>query len=677
MRKHAQDQIINVIGDIFREGPKAKADDLEEHIKTYVLEFEKALFNATAEVAPNSRFQSAGKAYRDKLRSFLFNLKDKSNRTLRSRIALNEISALNLATMSSEELANDEIRREVERRKRENLEQSILKRDTQAPLRKLTHKGEIDIEYEAAPQPREADVADQARLQERKSAPISASAQSHTPSPPKEGNQSQPQRKSSLAHSPTLPLDFTNVWTGERSESAEEQLPTEDTVEDASEQQGEQQNEGDDEVQEGAADNFIDDFLGMPEGRKPDDAVVDAEPEQDSDHHLEPLLPEPGWCGSINMPDVGLFTSAVRHVAGRAMTDDDWKNLFGGPHAIIEGRLPYGSAIPYLMQSRIAPRTELIVMTVEPSWEPEKVPENASISSKEDNVHAFARLIKYFSGRERYGVLQLVPGVRGRAIKDFYMAALPKDVAIPEWFQLMDSSHFQGERSQKREQDLFLLVAVLFKHTPSTEIAAPKSSSTPMLDDSKSPSHGASHNVASLLTPGSSTLQDLLKAVGGSRSPAPPSNMSPHDSAPPPLNHAGPTVKALGDMPKSQLETMLTQNPSLVDNLLKTLGHSHAAASPSAAAHAPPSGPPPGPPPARPPQIPSESYTGPGAPPPRPYGYSAVGQYSAPYRPGYGPPSEPYASSVHGYRDANAYQRQDAFARPPTGPGSQRNRRRH
>lgn len=645
LRNHATEQFRGVFRDMFLDASNVP-EDVEEKARTFAMTFESALFESNAEVMPKSTVQVAGKAYRDKLRSFLFNLKDKSNKSLRARIASDDISAAQLATMSSDELANDEIRKEVERRKRENLEQSILKRDTSAPLRKLTHKGEVDIEYEAPP----SHQRENEMFIERPQRPVDSegdksSSKGKTDKESTEeakavtakddtttSREHEQRRRTSQAQSPTLPFDFGNVWTGEQAPEADSDVEEDGAdaherdnqdkeAKDASSTTGDAAKSGDN----GNPDNFIDSFLGMQEGSGGDADAKEAsltktEQAQESAEPLDDAAPprkveeEAGWRGAFIMPDEGAFTGSVRHLAGRALVEGDWANLFASPRAQIEGRLPSSVAMPYLLQSRIALRTELVALSVEQTWEPSSVPQSlsSSLQNEKGNNAAFSRLLNYFHRRGRYGVLQCAPAARGQVVKDFYISALPHDQPMPEWLQLLQPKGLSSGQTQSRDKDLFVLVAVLFKQGPSAPSGASDARETHQ-SQSRSPTRDETPatSTPTPFAPSSSTLQDLLKAVGGSlaasRSPAmstqaqsTPPQSSPASSNPLDAQSHIPSasqMQQLSEMPKPQLEDVLTQNPSLVDNLLKALGSGRTAALDSSTQSLQM----PGPPPPRPP----------------------------------------------------------------------------
>ncbi|KAN0061931.1 Transcription factor bye1 [Thecaphora frezii] len=120
--------------------PQAKATD-------YAREFEEEMFKLTAEQSGSTRM--VGQRYREKFRTFLFSLKDKQNQGLHLRIASGQLQARDLAHMSKNELANESIRQATEKAKQEALHRSTLLKQEAGPHRKITHKGEVEIDNDS------------------------------------------------------------------------------------------------------------------------------------------------------------------------------------------------------------------------------------------------------------------------------------------------------------------------------------------------------------------------------------------------------------------------------------------------------------------------------------------------------------------------------------------------
>ncbi|KAL7166236.1 hypothetical protein ACSBR2_037004 [Camellia fascicularis] len=95
-------------------------------------------------------FGGVNKKYKEKGRSLMFNLKDRSNPELRERVMSGEIPPDRLCSMTAEELASKELS-EWRIAKAEELAQMVVLPDSEVDMRRLvkkTHKGEFQVEFE-------------------------------------------------------------------------------------------------------------------------------------------------------------------------------------------------------------------------------------------------------------------------------------------------------------------------------------------------------------------------------------------------------------------------------------------------------------------------------------------------------------------------------------------------
>ncbi|CAG8442770.1 6543_t:CDS:10 [Ambispora leptoticha] len=120
-----------------QEPPEVQAEKLAVRI-------EKAMFDQFATKVKGVPAQCE-QPYKSKLRSLLTNLKDKKNDLLRMRIIKGEIPPEKLVLMSSEDLANPELKSLAEQVRRESIHKSVLLAAADEPRIKKTHKGDIMI----------------------------------------------------------------------------------------------------------------------------------------------------------------------------------------------------------------------------------------------------------------------------------------------------------------------------------------------------------------------------------------------------------------------------------------------------------------------------------------------------------------------------------------------------
>ncbi|KAK3152465.1 hypothetical protein QOZ80_2BG0159190 [Eleusine coracana subsp. coracana] len=95
-------------------------------------------------------FGGVNKKYKERGRSLLFNLKDKSNPELRERVLSGDIAPERLCSMTAEELASKELS-QWRLAKAEEMAQMVVLPNTEVDVRRLvrkTHKGEYQVEIE-------------------------------------------------------------------------------------------------------------------------------------------------------------------------------------------------------------------------------------------------------------------------------------------------------------------------------------------------------------------------------------------------------------------------------------------------------------------------------------------------------------------------------------------------
>jgi len=88
--------------------------------------------------------QVKSKDYLQRLRTLLFNLKDEKNKLLRYRVLKNKIKPEKLITMTSKELANEEMANYYKQREQVSLK-NVMKNENDMPMIVKTHKGEVKI----------------------------------------------------------------------------------------------------------------------------------------------------------------------------------------------------------------------------------------------------------------------------------------------------------------------------------------------------------------------------------------------------------------------------------------------------------------------------------------------------------------------------------------------------
>lgn len=514
----------------------------EDAANQYATELENELHRSLGD-SPGLR------SYKERFRTLLFNLKDKRNTSLRSRITSGALPAANLAHLSNEELANDQIREATEKAKRDALQQAVLREKSDGPARKITHKGEVDIERDAADTdaPRLQDP-DASRNDLGETPSEAAPAHEHMIASPKFTPAAD---KRSVSPMPQ-PISFSDVWaTGEATAPAmsdhhvaEASFDVDDAPEDT-----ELGPEAD-----GEADTFIDSFLGdeqpkedalashTPEGSPAPDAFV-VRAAAAKTHHNASLNAQPVvWDGVITMPE---YTSAyvhARQVTSSYPTEAPlWRDFFPATERTIEGRLPSHVAIDYLQQVRLSPRNSIVVLLLDAGGEHPAAERHAADSSLHSSP-ALDKLVHYFADKQRFGVLAPAPGAQGTLVKDFYLAPLLSHEPVPAWFKDIHAPGLGAEWDAERPANVLLVVLVLFKAglegrtesaPPTAKSPAPTEPPAPIsLDALLNVKPDAIQNLLSTLGEGPSSGGSLMGAPGSSSAPGSSAQLPPGGTAP-------------------------------------------------------------------------------------------------------------------------------------------------
>ncbi|KAF8315381.1 hypothetical protein DL93DRAFT_2112272 [Clavulina sp. PMI_390] len=362
-RSYCLVQLKRVLRPIFSNNSIHKEGLVNEGADEYANVLETSLFAHFAEPDRNGRL-SVGNRYKTQFRMLTFNLEKRDRETLRGRIAQKKLPAEALSIMTPADLASDQQRKEMEDAHEQSLQHSIL--DTHGndrrPLRKITHKGEEEIEDVSrndnsmwGSQVNGERVVSAIKTSSSVvlgpvSNPLSTSGQepaASTLSMPLIHGVSDPESPpptdfnlDSLSWSPSN----DNVDTG-ISEAGGSPLLV------ASEQTTSTVNPPDDE---GGHDHDFNELLAL-----------DAKESQP--HRLAV------WSGEVRLPSM---TGALIKVAvdahllgGRPLDFNDaafWQNLFRSPILTIEGRVPIPASESYLLNSRLNSGRELVAVDFVP-----------------------------------------------------------------------------------------------------------------------------------------------------------------------------------------------------------------------------------------------------------------------------------------------------------------------
>ncbi|KAF2227410.1 transcription factor S-II, central domain-containing protein [Elsinoe ampelina] len=350
---------------------------------------------------------SKGSGYGAQFRSINANFK--KNPALLDRLLKKTLTPSELATMSSQDMASEELQRERERMKEEADKQAVMIREDDKPRVRRTHKGdeyvddsvnndvgsvftskpvrrrESEIDVEGAGSPTLPTGTAGSPVANGRPRPID------TPAPIDQRRQS------------SQNFDINNVWAKtaaspdlERASSFQAPPPN-----GASATQPLSQNKvsGDADIDRMLADDN-DDY--SPADAKPADGEVI-------------------WRGKFTQSGVNALTVSARHAAGNDFSRFIPWQTFLPSQLEIEGRLEKGKADDYLCGLQWSKKSDVSVLTLSPY----------------DDRKAFDEIFEYFSKRNKYAVGKKGHGC-SELIKDLYISPVEANQAPPPHIDLLD-----------------------------------------------------------------------------------------------------------------------------------------------------------------------------------------------------------------------------------------------
>ena len=157
-----------------------------------------------------------------------------------------------------------------------------------------------------------------------------------------------------------------------------------------------------------------------------DQLLKDEDPEDDEPYSPVEFTAEAGstiWSGKLSMPSVAGFKGKAKHCAGADLSSSiPWSQLIPS-NLGIEGRIDIDRASAYLCGLKWSTTTDVVVVAV--------TPEN-----NEEDTAQFNKLFKYFTERNRYGVISKSPNT---SVKDTYVVPLEAGSSKkPDFVELLD-----------------------------------------------------------------------------------------------------------------------------------------------------------------------------------------------------------------------------------------------
>ena len=435
--------------------------------------------------------------YSSKFRGILFNVK--ANPGLRDRLLDGSLSAADLAKMSSDDMASKDLQEKKAEMLKEAEKQHTLIQD-EGPRIRRTHKGEelVDDQSHVADGPQTAFAAPirkrpseiDTTMKDASPEPMSAISSAPVELPPNLASASPVDRPSAPVKDASPPqqspgpqrtpsgtkFNIQNVLSQIKGPDTEAQRPKptprpSETPAPPVPQQ---------------ADAEIDQLL---KDEEPDDEEPYSPKEFTGD-----AIPGMVWQGSLGMPGVATFRGKAKHCAGADLSSSiAWSDLV--PKNLgIQGRIDVDRASNYLCGLKWSTTTDLVVISVTPD-------------GTDDDVAQFNKLFKYFTERNRYGVISKDPGLNS-AVRDIYLIPLEEGTSKkPEFIELLDMCTLSDPTSERM---LLLSFVVKLGNSPSAQ-------QTPKVPDAAS--------MASPIGNAGGTVPTPLGNYPGFPNAAPPPNM--------------------------------------------------------------------------------------------------------------------------------------------------------
>lgn len=188
-----------------------------------------------------------------------------------------------------------------------------------------------------------------------------------------------------------------------------------------------------------------------------DRLLKDEEPEDDVPYSPKEFSSELGpgiiWSGSLGMPGVASFKGKARHCAGADLSASlPWNELI--PASLgVQGRIDVDRASSYLCGLKWSTTTDLVVLSVTPE-------------GNESDLVQFNKLYKYFTERNRYGVISKDPTFHS-SIRDIYLIPIDAGTTTkPEFIELLDVCTLEDPVPERM---LLLSFVVRLSNSPSQQ----------------------------------------------------------------------------------------------------------------------------------------------------------------------------------------------------------------
>ncbi|EPB91088.1 hypothetical protein HMPREF1544_02157 [Mucor circinelloides 1006PhL] len=439
----------------------------EERAEALAKSIENTMLEQLGDGGPGKKRRTCGEPYKSKFRSLLYNLKDKANKVFQIRVVTGDLTPDELVKMSSEDMANPELKSLSEVFREKGLKNSVMKIDN-TPIIKKTHKGDIimvpDKDNNNMYSEQVQQELDKINRPSSSSSPTSTSATTAISPTTNTNADTNASKKPISSLSPTTsstyqadPLDDILARIG---------IPAQDDNSHVSNKRSGSMSDAtfadnvDAEAKKRRVALDVEELLGdedetfeveevdttelEKEEKEDENEEVQAQAQDEDESEVLPTI----WQGRVNMPQVAEFEASARQIGGRLLSEAEWDQVLS-PTMWIEGRIPSERVTNYVTQTQYSTSREIVLLEVEAK---------GGDANQQGQV-----LLNYLDSRQRYAVV----GHNKTRIKDFYLIPLYKVQHIP------DCLYVVRVEETKRQCDLFLGVLVLTKHVQKPIVEQP------------------------------------------------------------------------------------------------------------------------------------------------------------------------------------------------------------
>lgn len=344
----------------------------------------------------------------------------KKNPALLDRLLRKSLSPAELAVMSSQDMASEELQREREKMKEEADKQAVMIREDEKPRVRRTHKGDEYVDEAAGSNGESVFTSQPVRRRDSEMAvdgagspTVPTSAGSPLALNTQRGSVGAGRRQSSQN------FDINSVWD-KTAASPDSERPSSHIPIKAEQVPAQDRPTGDADIDRLLADDDADDTYSPQDSKPSASSIV--------------------WQGKLLQPGVTSLVVSARFAAGNDFSRYASWDSFLPSMLEIEGRLERSKADEYMCGLQWSRKSDVSVLML----------------SAYDDRAAFDTIFEYFHSRKRYAVGKKGHGC-SELIKDLYISPIDKGEKPPPHIDLLDHSAIP---SPSQEKILLLTVVV-------------------------------------------------------------------------------------------------------------------------------------------------------------------------------------------------------------------------